>query len=157
MKPTELALLIAVFFMAYKGTKKGVEIMSNIRGIRNHNWLNIRYNKANNWTGQTGSDDKNHSVFSDPVYSIRAGFKIFNTYKSRGLNTLEKVISTFAPNNENDTQNYIDYVASKSGVNPKAVLTANDYLKIMPHMIKMEIGSVPDSSLIVKAYALANG
>ncbi len=38
------------------------------RGIRNNNPLNIKWNAANNWNGQTGSDS--------------GGFCIFNTLKT---------------------------------------------------------------------------
>lgn len=157
MKATDILILLGVFFLSYKGTQKVMgtqKVTSTVRGIRNNNWLNIKYNKANVWNGQTGQDDKGFAVFSDPVYSIRAGFKIFNSYKGRGLNTLRKVITTFAPPSENKTDNYVNYVASKAGVNPDDVLSNADYIKIMPWMIKMEIGSIPDSTLINKAWGM---
>lgn len=40
-------------------------------------------------------------------------------YKKRGINTLEGVISTWAPPNENDTKAYIAHVARVTGLDPK--------------------------------------
>ena len=40
--------------------------MSNL-GVRNNNWLNIRYNPSNDWVGQTGGDGNNYAKFDDPV------------------------------------------------------------------------------------------
>lgn len=151
MKYSEIAILICIFFLSYKGTQK---VMSTIRGIRNNNLLNIRYNKANNWNGQTGQDDKGFSIFSEPVNSIRAAFKIMLSYRKRGVVTLRQVITEFAPPVENKTENYISYVALKSGVNPNIAMTDTDLIKIMPHMIRMEVGQNVSNDLVNRAWSM---
>ena len=54
--------------------------------------------------------------------------------------TLANVINTWAPPTENDTKNYVDFVAKNSGLSPDSILTEQDVEKIMPAMIKMEGG-----------------
>lgn len=54
--------------------------------------------------------------------------------------TLSNVISTWAPPEENDTQNYVDFVSGKTGIAPDQVLSPMDVKKIMPAMIEMEGG-----------------
>lgn len=152
MKPLDVALLVGVFLLSYKGTQK---VMSTVRGIRNNNWLNIKYNQANAWNGQTGKDDKGFSVFSDPVYSIRAGFKLLKNYRSKGIKTLEQMISRFAPATENKTANYISFVASKAGIDPTKPMTDEDILKAMPWMVKMEVGQLPDPVMVAKAWSMS--
>jgi hypothetical protein len=51
------------------------------RGVRNNNPLNIKYNAANNWDGQTGQDSAGYAMFSDPSYGLRAGIMILQTYQ----------------------------------------------------------------------------
>lgn len=43
-------------------------------------------------------------------------------YKRKGINTLEGVISTWAPPNENDTKAYIAHVARVTGLDPKQAI-----------------------------------
>ncbi len=43
-------------------------------------------------------------------------------YKRKGINTLEGVISTWAPPNENDTKAYIAHVARVTGLDPKQTI-----------------------------------
>lgn len=150
----DVTFLFLLGVASYFIVKSNKTMISNVRGIRNNNWLNIRHVAANQWQGMTGQDDKNFVVFSDPVYSIRAGFRILKSYQNRGLKTLRQMISTFAPSNENDTENYINFVASKSGVNPDKALTDSELVAIMPHMIKMEIGKTVDPNIVEKAWAL---
>lgn len=54
--------------------------------------------------------------------------------------TLRNVITTWAPPEENDTANYIDFVSKKTGISPDQVLSPMDIQKIMPAMIEMEGG-----------------
>lgn len=54
--------------------------------------------------------------------------------------TIRSLISTWAPNSENDTKSYIDHVSKSSGIDPDTQLAAADIDKIVPGMIKMEGG-----------------
>lgn len=55
--------------------------------------------------------------------------------------TLSNVISTWAPENENDTQDYIDSVAKQTGLAPDTVLTADHIPALQQAMIKQEGGA----------------
>ena len=71
--------------------------MSNL-GVRNNNWLNIRYNPANDWVGQTGGDDNNYAKFDDPVSGLRAADIVLKNYGSKhGIDNLNDAIYRFAP------------------------------------------------------------
>ena len=89
-------------------------------GIRNNNWLNVRYSPNNNWLGQTGSDSSDYAQFENPVYGIRAADKVLENYKNiHGINTVADAISRYAPpSDDNPTDNYINYVSNKIGVAP---------------------------------------
>lgn len=54
--------------------------------------------------------------------------------------TLRNVISTWAPPTENNTDAYVNFVATKAGISPDQTLTPEDVDKIIPHMIQMEGG-----------------
>lgn len=117
---------------------------------KNNNPLNIRYDPKNNWTGQIGQDSRGFVVFSDPVYSVRAAFKLLNTYASKGVNTIEQIISRYAPPNENKTENYISFVASALGLPRSAKITPDMYPSLIRVMSKMESGQYLPSELILR-------
>lgn len=77
------------------------------RGIRNNNWLNIKYSAFNNWKGQIGHDEE-FCIFSSPDFGIRAARKIMQSYLKRRPNmTLEEFICTWS---STDQQAYVNYV-----------------------------------------------
>lgn len=90
------------------------------RGIRNNNPGNIRW--GDNWQGlkKDGKEqDPSFCVFTNAVYGIRALAKVLKNYQQLyGLNTPRKIISRYAPPNENQTQAYINSVAQQLGITP---------------------------------------
>ena len=82
--------------------------------VRNNNPLNIRFNPANDWDGQTG-ENGGFAVFKTPEYGFRAAYKLITRYINQyGLTTLDKVVHRWAPpDDDNHTQAYIDYLAAK--------------------------------------------
>ena len=68
-----------------------------VLGFRNNNPGNI---KGKNWYGQIGVDDYGHAIFSSEVYGIRALTKTLVRYEERGINTIEKIVSTYAEGNK---------------------------------------------------------
>ncbi len=110
-------------------------------GIRNNNPLNIRYSVYNNWKGQTGSN-KGFCVFSEMVYGVRASILLLKNYISQGYNTIEKIVSKWAPAIENNTENYISYVSKSVGIEPSFVIEydSGDFYKILYYMGIMESG-----------------
>ena len=120
------------------------------RGLRNNNPLNIRHS-ADNFQGEIQGNDKSFKTFSSMPYGYRAGFVILGTYLSRGLNTIEKIISKWAPPVENDTESYIKNVEKWSGVSRHKVLTGTDgtdFILIVAAMSFVENGLNADISAV---------
>ena len=64
-------------------------------------------------------------------------------YKKRGINTLEGVISTWAPPNENDTKAYIAHVARVTGLDPRQPIDLDSPLvrqQLAAGIVQMESG-----------------
>ena len=130
------------------------------RGIRNNNPGNIRWGE--NWLGlkQDGKEqDPSFCVFRSAVYGIRALARLLLNYqKLYGLDTPRKIISRYAPPNENQTQAYIQSVASQLGITPdgKVDLTEIGTLTVfIKAIIRHENGIQPYSNeTIQKGIAL---
>lgn len=86
------------------------------RGIRNNNPLNIRHNSANNWQGMTGVDDAGFVVFDDVASGYRAADKILDSYARRDIVLVEDIINEWAPDSENNTSAYLDFVVSQDRI-----------------------------------------
>lgn len=152
MKSEEIILLAAIglltvgYLSTYKNTFKSGSNMT--LALRNKNPLNIRYNPANNWVGQTGHNS-GFCVFSSDAYGYRAAFILLNNYVKQGFNTLDKVINRWAPPSDNNpTQNYINYVSDKTGLWPNTPIKPADYVPILEAMAVFEGGSVNKSALL---------
>ena len=102
--------------------------MSQQKGYVNNNWLNVRYNPNNNWLGQTGDDGENYAQFETPEYGLRAADIVLKNYGQRhGIKTIESAINRFAPPSDNNpTDNYINFVAQKTGFARDAQIDLQD-------------------------------
>ena len=88
------------------------------RGIRNNNPGNIE-RTGDNWQGMAqNQSDGRYVVFTEPKYGFRAMTRILRNYQRRGLTTIRTMISTWAPETENHTENYITFVADELNVSP---------------------------------------
>lgn len=87
------------------------------RGKRNKNPFNIRRGSSR-WLGLSSDQiDKVFVQFSSYKYGVRAGlYLLCRYYFDYGLDTVEKLISRFAPANENATGVYIHRVASAANL-----------------------------------------
>lgn len=93
--------------------------MATPRGLRNNNPLNIEKTKGGNpWQGEiVPSADSRFAQFKSMAYGYRAAFKLLNNYqRNYGIDTIRKMISRWAPSNENYTHNYVKAVSERSGV-----------------------------------------
>lgn len=117
--------------------------MKTPRGLRNNNPLNIRHSR-DVFAGEIfPGADKSFKQFENMSHGYRAAFIILGSYLARGINTIEKIIKTWAPPIENDTENYINIVARKSGIDRQKILTNTsgaDYKKIVAEMAYVECG-----------------
>lgn len=95
------------------------------RGIRNNNPGNIE-KSPEVWQGKVSLDKNTDSRFEQFVsveYGLRALMKNAITWVNRGENTIEKLISKWAPPSENNTAGYIKQVSADLGISSKEVLT----------------------------------
>ena len=132
-----------------------MEKRNQTRGERNNNPCNIRRSTRQVWKGETKGADKSFCTFSERKYGYRAALIIIRSYMKRGLNTIEKIISTWAPSVENNTQNYIRFVSSSTGIDSRKALTFGDadaLCRIVQAMARMESGLREDIELIQQAY-----
>lgn len=98
------------------------------RGYRNNNPVNIRIS-SNNWNGKIAPNtDGEFEQFRDMVHGYRAALVLLRGkgYINGGNNTIRKIITKFAPSNENYTAGYISDVSRLTGIDPDKVLNRND-------------------------------
>lgn len=110
--------------------------------------LSVRNQNPGNMRGKNGGFQK----FSSPEEGLRAMrndllLKIAGNspamkarYGKDYQPTLRNLISTWAPPSENDTENYIGFVAKQTGLHPDAPLTADSVDALIPAMTQMEGG-----------------
>lgn len=129
------------------------------RGIRNNNPLNIR--KGNNWQGERHPQtDAAFEEFVSLEMGLRAGFIILRNYlqKKPPLNTIGKIISRWAPTNENNTTAYIKEVSRRSGIEADAAVKfteKNKMCRIVQAMCWVECGQEVSFGRIENAYEMA--
>ena len=132
--------------------------MSNL-GVRNNNWLNIRYNPSNDWVGQTGGDGNNYAKFDDPVNGLRAADIVLKNYGAKhGIDNLNDAIFRFAPPADNNpTPAYAKFVADKMGIGADDKIDLadpNTREKMISAMVQFETPDATDmysSTLLDKA------
>lgn len=119
------------------------------RGLRNHNAGNLR-KSADKWQGlAVNQPDSDFFTFKAPEWGIRALARTLITYQDNyGLDTVRKIISRWAPPNENDTPAYVASVSSQMGVHQDATLDVHIYgfmLPLVKAIIRHENGEMPYS------------
>lgn len=117
------------------------------RGLRNCNPGNIRKNSIVYAGEIVPSQDESFKQFTTMAYGYRAMFVTLYTYQHRyGIDTIEKMITRYAPANENHTEAYIEAVAERSGVSARGRITATNgdvMIPIVAAMARVEIGEEP--------------
>lgn len=139
--------------LLFLGGNTVVKTLSKARGIRNNNPGNlVKTNDA--WKGKvphTQNTDSRFEQFIAPEWGIRAMFiDIKGDITKKGQNTIRKLITSYAPQFENNTAAYIAVVSKAIGKSPDSQLTANDYLPLIKAIIKHENGIQPYSDEIIK-------
>lgn len=97
------------------------------RGLRNNNPGNL-VRSSNNWQGKipfAQSQDDHFEQFYTLNDGIRACAKLLVNKVNSGQNTIRKVLVSYAPEFENDTAGYINYVSGQSGIGPDAEIVLN--------------------------------
>lgn len=127
------------------------------RGFRNCNPLNIRI--GNTWLGERDNpDDTEFEQFVNITYGLRAGFIILRRYIRRyHLNTVQLIISRWAPRSENDTNAYVSTVCRETGLQPDQPIDYADQeamTRLVAAMCLVECGQSVDIAQIIQAYKM---
>lgn len=105
------------------------------RGVRNNNPGNIQ-KSAIAWEGKVEGHDPRYESFATPEAGIRALATNLRTYQERhGLDTVEGIVSRWAPATENATAEYVRAVSAELGVEPGTRLNLADP-KLMTGLVK---------------------
>ena len=131
--------------------------MALTRGLRNNNPLNIR--KGNDWQGETEGSDPSFETFQSMAYGYRAAIKIlYKYYHQYGCNTLSKIISRWAPKNENDTEKYIATVSRRTNIPRGRILSCSEseVCAIVAAMAYVENGTSANTEEVKQGWKLAN-
>lgn len=112
------------------------------RGIRNNNPLNIELGDP--WKGLSKEQkDGRFAQFIDARYGFRAAARILQSYRRRGVVTVQQIIATWAPSFENDVRAYVDHVVKRSGLAPMQIVEREHYPRLLEAMTMHENGMQP--------------
>lgn len=131
------------------------------RGVRNNNPGNVRL--GTNWNGLAAQQtDGAFCQFISAPWGIRVIVKLLWAYQDyHDLDTIREIINRWAPDSENDTSAYAEYIAKETGIDIDAPLnlhTNTDALRaIVVAIIAYEnAGYAYPSSTIDAAISLAH-
>lgn len=97
----------------------------NSRAERNNNPGNL------NFVGQAGAtleggNNARFAKFGSTAEGVSALAKQLGRYGDRGLDTIKKIINTYAPSSENNTQAYVDALSKRLGISGDQKLDLKD-------------------------------
>ncbi len=158
-----LLALIILLMTFRKPIKKGIENMT--RGYRNNNPGNIEKtfkDKAKTiqtlWKGEVkNGNDKRFKTFASMEYGYRAIFVLLREYINKGYDTIEKIISRYAPPKENITEAYISAIENVAEIDRKQKINFGDtelIKNIVFGISEHENGVLPDIEQINNGYNL---
>jgi hypothetical protein len=121
----------------------------------------MRFNNPGNlrrWGSYKTQDG--FAVFPTLLTGIQAMGEQLKLYGKRGINTIEKIVTTWAPPSDNNpTHQYIANVANTSGYSQHQVLDLTDPVqlgRLIYAMVKQEQGGLPfDPALINHVFNIA--
>lgn len=124
---------------------------SDTIGWKNNNLGNLRGENVK-WQGKTGFKN-GFSVFESKEMGVRAIYVDLLNKIKRGTNTIEKIISKYAPSSENDTINYISFVSKNTKIPANQPIggTKEEIRTIVRAIIKHETGYSAPQDLLIKA------
>lgn len=128
------------------------------RGMRNNNLLNIRIS-TDKFQGEVQpSQDKEFKQFETAAYGYRAAFRILKTYiNNYKCDTIRKIISRWAPKNENHTENYIKVVSERSGIPEDDIIYPDNremMIRIVAAMSYVENGREAEMADVIRGWEL---
>ena len=133
------------------------------RGLRNNNPGNIRQSSTKYLGEVQPSQDSAFKQFQSIDYGYRAMFVLIeHYYRKRGLKTIRQIISRYAPASENNTEGYIQQVASicfRSADEEIDITNKDEMVLLVSAMSRVENGRVKRLYLIIfvnRAFQHAN-
>ena len=114
---------------------------NEVRGVRTNNPLNLSFANQPNAIGTDGR----FAVFQTPEEGVAASVRQLQLYGQRGLNTIDQIVSRWAPPSENNTAAYIQAVAQRVGVSPNQEIDLSDpniMRRLVNAMSVQEVGRV---------------
>ena len=97
-------------------------------------------------------------TFKDIAYGYRAMAQLLGAYIYNGYNTVEKIINRYAPpSDKNPTNDYINFVAQRMGVDVDEILdrkNINQFKSLMGAIARFEQGTEPNIDDLNKGYSI---
>lgn len=126
------------------------------RGLRLNNPGNLKEleNDRTRWKGERAVDsDPIFEEFVDDFHGIRAIGRVLDSYRRRGIDTVEQIINTYAPGSENDTHSYIRSVVRNTGFTENTIVdrSRGNMPDLVAAIILQEQGEQPFSKQFIKA------
>lgn len=129
------------------------------RGIDNRNPGNIRRSRVRYRGEVHPSRDPDFKQFESMEWGYRAMFVLLDTYRRRyGLDTLRRMISRYAPPEENHTALYIEAVCQRTGIGADEAIDIRDrrtMVPVVPAMSQIETGMRADRGEVERGFDLA--
>ena len=154
MKKIYIIIFIAIILLIIT-TKKVVDKKLPL-GLRLNNPGNIT-KTTGLWQGEVVSSHKRFKQFINLAYGYRAIFIVLRSYIDKGYDTIEKIITRYAPPSENDTLSYIKNVSKRTGIpsNKKvSFFNISEIKKIVAAIVKSEVGITANVDDINEGYNL---
>ncbi len=129
------------------------------RGIRNNNPGNIRYGNFAIQHGATGRDSAGFAIFPNMTSGKAALDSLLRGrgYLGGGLDTISKIISKYAPGNENNTSAYISAVSKQTGIGANQKLSMSDIGALSAAIIRHEEGAKYGAALAMAGMHVGAG
>lgn len=126
------------------------------RGLRNCNPGNIRRSNTKYQGEKTPSTDSAFKQFESLEWGYRAVFMLLHTYRVRGYgDTIEKMISRYAPSSENNTEAYISRLCRATGFErdmPLDTLNAEQMVPVVCAISAVENGVEADWQCVTRGW-----
>jgi hypothetical protein len=142
--------------------------MTEPRGIRCNNPLNIEYSAKTQWRGlDDPPSDGRFARFTEPQWGVRAAIMVLRSYHKRGIRSVRQIVSTWAPAHENNTESYIGAVVRRTNFRPDTVIDITNKDQVIALLKAMELvenghprgtanGQWLDDLVYESAWSLAN-
>ena len=128
------------------------------RGLRNNNPGNIRQSPTKYLGEVQPSQDSAFKQFQSIDYGYRAMFVLIeHYYRKRGLKTIRQIISRYAPASENNTEGYIQQVASicfRSADEEIDIINKDEMVLLVSAMSRVENGRVANVDDVLRGWNL---